>query len=352
MVMSAMDSSNVENASARCKARKASLLDSTRKRQLLQQSPSQLVTSIADCGYRKEIDIYSTRFEGAELIEVALAHNLSKDVAEVTNFCQGNLRKQVGVYTARFVYQNAKTVLRAVQNNVDVEVVEKSILPIENELNSKWIEIVRGNDTLGSAVEAMVGMPWWRTLMDMPTDSTLQEFEDALDRHYYSNALSAVKGPNPASNKLRKFLQMEIDQRNIANILRANRENLTSESRTNMFLSGGSLFSGPQLRAAANITDNSSLLDLIRRSGKMDVNSFEEALKDSENLNTLDPVISWIDHYRHEQLRKLSFLHPLSVLPVIYYIASKVEEVQELRMMVRGLSAGLSREEIEAHMNI
>ena len=274
MPIAAMDSSNAENASARCKVRKASLLDATRKRQLLQQSPNQLVTSIADSGYRKEIDIYSTRFEGAELIEVALAHNLSKDVAEVTNFCQGTLRKQVGVYTARFAYQNAKTVLRAVQNDVDVEVVESSILPVENDLNSKWIEMVKGNDTLRSAVEAMTGMPWWRTLMEMPTDSTLQELEDVLDRHYYSNALSAVRSPDAASNTLRRFLQVEIDQRNIMNVLRANRENLTNESRTNMFLSGGRLFSGAQLRTASTITDNSSLLDLLRRNSKIDVNSF------------------------------------------------------------------------------
>ena len=63
----------------------------------------------------------------------------------------------------------------------------------------------------------------------MPTDSTLQELEDELDRHYYSNALRAVRSPDAASNTLRRFLQMEIDQRNIVNVLRSNKENLTNE---------------------------------------------------------------------------------------------------------------------------
>ena len=352
MAISAMDSSNAENAAARSKARRATLLDSTKKRQLLQQSPDQLVTSIADSGYRKEIDIYSTRFTGAELIEVALAHNLSRDVAEVTNFCQGLLSEQVKVYTARFAYQNAKTVLRAVENDVDVDVVESSILPVENELNAKWVDMVRGNDSLRSAVEAMAGMPWWHALMNMSADSTLQEMEDALDMHYYSNALSTVRRPDAASSTLRRFLQMEIDQRNVINVLRANREGLSTEKRTAMFLPGGRIFSGAQLRTAATIEDNNALLDIIRRNSKFDAASFEEALRQSDELNTLDPAVSWMDHFRHEQLRKLSFLHPLSSLPVIYYIASKVEEVEELRMMVRGLSAGLSREDIGSHMNI
>ena len=44
--------SNMANASARAKARKASLIDSTRMRQLLQQSPDAIGTSIAEFGYR------------------------------------------------------------------------------------------------------------------------------------------------------------------------------------------------------------------------------------------------------------------------------------------------------------
>jgi len=352
MAMSAMDPSNAENAAARCKARRSTLLDATRKRQLLQLSADQLVTSIADSGYRKEIDLYATRFSGAELIEVALAHNLARDVAQVTGFCQGYLRLQVGVYTARFAYENAKTVLRAVRNDIDVETVASSILPEENDLNAIWLEIVRSAQDLRGAVEAMESMPLSRPLLELPADASLQAMEDALDRHYYTTALQAVRRPDAASSTLRRFLQMEVDKRNILNLLRAFREGLPAERRAAMMLPGGRLFAGANARSAAAIEDNDALLDLLRRSSNFDTAGFEEALRESTAARTLDPAVSWLDHRRHEQLRKLSFLHPLSALPVIYYIASKVEEVSELRMMVRGLSAGLSREDIESHMNL
>ena len=71
--------SNMANASARAKARKASLIDSTRMRQLLQQSPDAIGTSIAEFGYRSEIDLYAGRYTGADLIEAALNHNLDSD---------------------------------------------------------------------------------------------------------------------------------------------------------------------------------------------------------------------------------------------------------------------------------
>ena len=49
--------SNVYNASARAKARKASLIDPTRMRQLLQTGPESIGASIGELGYRNEMDI-------------------------------------------------------------------------------------------------------------------------------------------------------------------------------------------------------------------------------------------------------------------------------------------------------
>ena len=43
--------SNICNASARAKARKASLIDSTRMRQLLQTGPESIGASIGELGY-------------------------------------------------------------------------------------------------------------------------------------------------------------------------------------------------------------------------------------------------------------------------------------------------------------
>jgi vacuolar-type H+-ATPase subunit C/Vma6 len=46
----------------------------------------------------------------------------------------------------------------------------------------------------------------------------------------------------------------------------------------------------------------------------------------------------------------MSYLHPLSALPVINFISLKVKEVNDLRLIVRGVSAGLSVEVLEAHI--
>ena len=75
--------SNVYNASARAKARKASLIDSTRMRQLLQQGPDSIGASIGELGYRTEMDMYASRMSGADAVEAALFHNMDNDIHQV-----------------------------------------------------------------------------------------------------------------------------------------------------------------------------------------------------------------------------------------------------------------------------
>ena len=53
--------SNIYNASARAKARKATLIDSTRMRQLIQQGTDSIGVSIGELGYRSEMDLYASR---------------------------------------------------------------------------------------------------------------------------------------------------------------------------------------------------------------------------------------------------------------------------------------------------
>ena len=138
---------NTAYVAARAKSRKSSLMDRTRLRQLIQQSPDQLTVAVADNGYRTEIDLYAGHFTGGDLVEAALTHNLQAELSNILNLCNGKVRGMVEIYTGRFRYQNAKVVLRAVMNEVDVKKVANSILPEESEVNTPWLKIIEESQT-------------------------------------------------------------------------------------------------------------------------------------------------------------------------------------------------------------
>ena len=339
---------NTAYVAARAKSRKSSLMDRTRLRQLIQQSPDQLTVAVADNGYRTEIDLYAGHFTGGDLVEAALTHNLQAELSNILNLCNGKVRGMVEIYTGRFRYQNAKVVLRAVMNEVDVKKVANSILPEESEVNTPWLKIIEESNTIRDAVEQMRRLPFGKALVAIGEDEGLQMYEDALDRHYFKHSLSLLQGGAPDVRILRNHLAGEIDHRNIINILEGQAFGLSVEEINQALISGGRLLTERNFSQAVGSRDG--LLDVLRQSNNFDSDGFQEVISSSDEERTLDPVVTWLRNRESAQMQRMSYLHPISALPVIHYVSSKVQEIEDLRFIVRGRMAGLATEVLEAHV--
>ena len=339
---------NTAYVAARAKSRKSSLMDRTRLRQLIQQTPDQLTVAVADNGYRAEIDLYAGHFTGGDLVEAALTHNLQAELSNIINLCNGKVRDLVEIYTGRFRYHNAKVVLRAVANEVSVKKVAHSILPEESEVNTPWLKIIEESNTLRDAVEQMRRLPFGKALLAIGEDEGLQMYEDALDMHYFKHSLSMLQGGAPDVRILRNHLAGEIDHRNIINILEGQAFGLSNEEIMQALISGGRLISERTFSQATGSRDG--LLDVLRQSNNFDSDGFQDAISSSDEERTLDPVITWLRNREIAQMQRMSYLHPISALPVIHYVSSKVQEIEDLRFIVRGRMAGLATEVLEAHV--
>jgi vacuolar-type H+-ATPase subunit C/Vma6 len=340
---------NTAYVAARAKSRKSNLADKARLRQLVRQSPDQLTIAVGDMGYRNEIDMYAGKLTGGDLVEAALTHNLEAELLDILRMCNAKIKPIISVYTLRFEYQNAKVVLRSVLNEVEIEKVKNSILPAINEINTPWISIIEESDTLRSAAIAMKRKSFGQALSKLPENASLYAYEDALDRHYFNEALSALSGNDKATKFARKLLALEIDHKNILNILEANSVGLEGEAIANSLLPGGRLVPTRSFSTVA-MGGKDALLDLLRANNQFDLAEFEEKLKQCDERRSLDPMVTWFKQREHDFMAKMSFLHPISALPIIHYIAMKVEEVNDLRIIVRGLLAGLPEEVIDEHV--
>jgi vacuolar-type H+-ATPase subunit C/Vma6 len=340
---------NTPYVAARAKARRQKLADRARLRQLINQSPEQLTVAVGEIGYRSEIDIYAGQLTGGDLVEAALTHNLEHELENMLSMCNGKIRNIVETYTSRFEYYNAKVVLRAVVNEVDLEKVSHSILPELNDINTPWLKIIENADDLRSAVVQMRRKSFGPALMAVAEDARLSDYEDALDVHYFKNALDSLKGKGADVRFLKDLLGSEIDHRNLLNVLEAEAVGISSDEIVSMLVPGGRLLPA---RAFSSIAagGKDAAMDLLRGSNRFDFPAFEGALSSSKEMNSLDPVVTWFKEREHAIMKRMSFLHPVSALPVIHYVAMKVQEVNDLRFIVRGRLAGLSVEVLEAHI--
>jgi len=340
---------NTPYVAARAKSRRQKLADRARLRQLINQSPEQMTVAVGDMGYRAEMDLYAGKYSGGDLVEAALTHNLEHELKEMVGMCNGAIRAMVEVYTLRFEYQNAKVVLRAVINDVDQDKVSNNILPALNEINTPWLKMVENADDLRSAATQMRRMPFGSDLMSLPDDARLADYENALDRHYFKRSLASLSLKGSDVRFLRDLLKSEIDHRNILNIIEAEAVGIDSDNLVEMLIPGGRLI--PE-RAFSSIAagGKNAALDILRGANRFDMQAFEGVLAESKSVNSLDPVITWFSAREHALLQRMSYLHPVSALPVVNYVAMKVQEVADLRLIVRGRLAGLPTEVLEAHI--
>ncbi len=340
---------NTAYVASRAKSRRKKLADLARMRQLIHQSPDQLTVAVSNIGYAEEINLYASKFSGGDLVEAALTHNLEVELSDIVSMCNGKIKSMVEVYTSRFEYQNAKVVLRAVMNDVELEKVAHSILPELNDINTPWLKIIENADDLRSAVTQMRRKSFGQSLISLPEDSRLSDYEDALDRHYFSNATKQLSSPKPASHYLRNYLSLEIDHRNILNILESDSMGIGFEEISTLLLPGGRLLP-PSSFSSIAAGGKDSMMDVLRASSRFDMSEFEQLLQESVQVRSLDPIVTWFKKQEHEFMQKMSYLHPVSALPIVHYISMKVQEVADLRIIVRGRLAGLPEDVLEAHI--
>lgn len=335
---------------SRAKARRQKLADRARLRQLINQSVDQLTVAVGDIGYRTEIDLYAGKLSGGDLVEAALTHNLEGELTDMVNMSNKTIRPLIEIYTSRFEYQNAKAVFRAIHNEVSVEEVGNSILPEINDVNTPWLKVVESCDDMKSAAVLMRRKSFGAALAKVPENGSLADYEDALDRHYYAASQRALLQSKGAPARfLSRLFAAEIDHKNIVNILEANAVGIDNERLVTLLIPGGRLV--PK-RAFSTIASGGkeAMLDLLRAGDQFDNAAFETVLEEAETSRSLDPVVTWMKAREYAMMQRMSYLHPVSALPIIHYIAMKVQEVSDLRLIVRGRLAGLPAAVLEAHV--
>ena len=340
---------NTAYVASRAKSRRKKLADLARMRQLINQSTDQLTASVSSMGYADEVNLYAGKLTGADLVEAALTHNLEAELLDILKMCNGKIRDIVEIYTSRFEYQNAKVVLRSVVNEVSIEKVSNSILPDLNDINTPWLKIIETADDLRSAALQMRRKPFGSDLKALPDDARLSQYEDALDRHYFKSALKSLKANNPATRYLKDYLAMEIDHRNMLNILESDSIGISSEETSKLLIPGGKILPSRSFSTIA-AGGKSALTDILRTSARFDMAHFERLLDEVVKSRSLDSIVTWFKEREYKFMKKMSYLHPISALPIVYYVAMKVQEVADLRIIVRGRFAGLPAEVLEAHI--
>jgi V/A-type H+-transporting ATPase subunit C len=308
---------------ARVSAKRAKLFSESDYQNLVKMGPNEITRKLEEGTYQKEINELGSNHSGVELAELALIQNLAREMRELAEMADGNLQKVIKTYLRKYDILTIKRILAAKKGKTETK---DNLTPVSSLTNEEIQDLKQKtfNQIKESIKFKESSIDYQERLEDA---ETLSQIQTALDQAYYDDiiALSQKSG----NKQLREFIEEEIEYENLKIALRLKRYNIEKEEINKKLLK----------------TDKCGKVKQVMN------RDFEEAMKyliEEFELN-VEPEIEKVEHALevHRLNTALRKLHtkPLGLSSILGYMAAKITEVKNLRMLIRAKETGIQNQE-------
>lgn len=337
--------SNYAYACARVKARRARLLSKDTYAKLLVMGLPQISRFLGETQYKDEMTDLALKYEGIELIELALVRDLSDDLSTVMRFCRGELRYHVQKYLEKWDIENLITVLRGRAGGEDAQGIMKNIVPVGKYGQRFWSQLV-ALENQEDLVKALKRTTYYASMVGGKGASSkllpLEELEDNLHKQYFLDMLDAIKPNNRPNLLLLNYMKREIDVQNLKTLLRMKSDGQPAPKIMKYLIPGGYELTSKELQAMSQAEDMAHLQqDLVTLSSYA---AIKDELALVSKTRTLTYVLRDLDRHHLATAKRFAYLYPLSVLPIINYFIGKRVEVENLRLLAWGKERNVREE--------
>ena len=336
-------------ACTRLRVRKAQLIPREDYLRMLNMSLPEITRFIGETAYRSEIDELGTSFSGINLVEVALSWNLAKEYQSILELVPGDLKHFTASYLRRWDIQNVVTILRGKMQKMSAGKIKEVLVPA-GRLDRVALDRLVAEESPERVAEALKGEQFYpiieRELPGAIETGSFAHLENELYRGYYARLIADAKEGVKGGDIFLKYIQLEIDIRNIQNLFRLRAGHIHEDIRE-LMISGGS-FTVDELQRLSGIENLDEFIDSLKRSVKMLplLNALEE-IRGKTALHAIEVALTRV---QLEQMERMSKRYAFSILPVIVYLEEKKYEVANLRALARGKEAGLPGERLQGYL--
>ncbi|MBO5654179.1 MAG: ATP synthase A1 subunit C [Candidatus Methanomethylophilaceae archaeon] len=330
---------------ARVKAKKSALLKEDAYSKMLMMSLPEISRFISESGYQKEITELTGKYNGVDLIEHATYANMANLFKGILDSAEGELKDMIAADLERWDAWNLKVILRGKSFGLDMDQMKEDLVPA-GRLGLAQLETLMGYGSEEEIVQAYgkfvdLAIPQ-NVLATYGEEKNLAVIEDYLDKAYYERLLLNVDPSSRPKRLFQDFIRNEIDITNLETILKLKKEGITGDVILGYYIPGGAQIDKKLATQLANADSVSAMAnDLAQLDFYEDI---KDALDDSKSLKD---IVAALTKYHRKQAKTFTHLYPLSVIPVIDFMIHKETEVNNIRIIARGIESGLDKEIIK-----
>jgi V/A-type H+-transporting ATPase subunit C len=345
------NSSNYAYVVARVKSKKSKLLKKEQYAKMLNMNLSEIALFMEESEYKKEIDENSLQYSGMDLIEIALYKNLANTYNSILSYSKGELKQVLSLYLARWDKNNMKMIVRVASSTVKNEKSINYIIPAGYYPMEFWKEAIK-NQTLEDALEYFTKTDYKKVIEEWKKTTNKIEgihiLEDMIDKYYYEKiVLPNIPDDIPQREIIKNYFQKEIDHLNLFTMLRCKRFDLSIEEFQSSLINGGKDFSIKEL-AKIYAQPLRDIIDYVTKFSYY--NGIKPMLEEAVKNEDIPKITRVLEQWYYQKEEKTGVNTPLSPLPVYNYMTQKFIEVENIRIISRGIEKGFSKKEIEEIM--
>lgn len=341
---------------ARIRGMKGRLLKKTDYEGLLAtESLDDAISFLGNTPYGKEIELALTLKKGISGVDEGLRRNLENNFSIILKMSSERPRELLNILMGHWELFNIKTVLRGKHINATLEVILSNLIPF-----GRLDDIALRELAIQKNIKGVIDLLYqWRipyatslrkAFLLYREKEELQILEHALDQAYFETATTLLDQKEMNDAMVLEIIRHEIDIINISYAVKIVHYGLTEKDLENIFIPGGReirISKFEQMISAGNLDE------LIKEIG---VQCYIDCLESAMN--------KYLEHRRLSNLEraletcfirntcKAILKDPLSIGLLIGYLWLKANEVVNLRIITRGITTTMPREEIEKNLVI
>ena len=307
---------------------------------------SRIVESSDLTGFKDALNAskdYDLSGESSEEVQQSLDDNLIQTIGMMK---KENSKKMSDFFNTYIEKQDVHLIKNTIKNRlednkIDEKISEKAILP-----NTKKL-LERLSDSEKQKIpDILKEYGFEKDIIDTVSQETIDflMLDTSIDKHIVDK-FRQVKVPYKCEKAKQKFIGTLVDVITIKNILRAKQLNYNPESCKKLYLGEGQQIASWKFK---DMTELESVPHVVANlEGLSYYDSLKNAIEGYNKENSVQVLENALDSHLLKILEDISTQNYVTIGPALRFIVTKEFEIENLKIIAKGISEGLNSESIK-----
>lgn len=340
-------------SNARVRSWKSELLDSAFLEKLLAAKDADAVTALlGQTNYQNDIERGVVKYKGVSGVEEGLRQNLTNTLKKLLKISADEPQAQylVELILTKWDIFNLKTVLRGFHAGASEEEIFEQLIPV-GVFDEAALRTLAKQANMKTVIGQLILLaPQYAASLitgyrEYEKTNNLSNLELSLDKAYFKSVIERSNLENENAEVVNGMLRREIDLVNLMTLFRLTREILPDGTSINSYFIDGGSINVSRLIELTKVKEIKDLIEALKRTAYY--SPLKKGFNNYQKTGSIAGIERALEDYNIQKNVALFRADPLSIATIVAYVWAKINEIINIRIIVRGKDVEMPADDIK-----